>query len=214
MRPFLAAALVLTAAFVPVRARAQGLGVQANGVAVLAKRNAALGGAAGSGTATMTGFEFGFHAGWFGLRAQVLDGKFPGQSAVPSTEITSGEARISLGARAFSVEGGYGRRAFTGQLGSQQYAYGLAGARSTLDIGGTGISATLAGALYVNAGSVAGSKVTGAEGETALTWSPRHVPIFVTVGYRYEQFTVGTSAGDRPDEISGVVLSAGLRLPS
>jgi hypothetical protein len=198
---------------VPLRAQTPRLELTIGGSSVLAKRNEAFGTVVGSGTATMTGLELTARAGWFRLSGRIINGTFGADSGgTPSTQVTSAEAGVGLGARVFSVEAGYGRRAFTAQLGTQVYAYGRIGARSVIDLGSTGLAVTIAGADYLDLKSVPGATIKGAEGETALVWTPSRIPVYASVGYRFEQFTVGTDAGDRPDEISGLTVGAGLRL--
>jgi hypothetical protein len=204
--------MLMVAPAVPLRAQTPGLELTIGGSSVLAKRNEAFGTAVGSGTATMTGLELSARAGSFRLSGRVLHGTFTDSGAAAGTEVTSAEANLGLGGRVFSVEAGYGRRAFSAQLGSQVYSYARIGARSVIDLGSTGLAVSIAGAGYLDLKSVPGATIKGAEGETALVWTPSRIPVYASLGYRFEQFTVGTDLGDRPDEISGITVGAGLRL--
>jgi hypothetical protein len=205
--PLSAVALIVAG---PLVAQGTGVDLRLGGVAMATSRAAELAGATGTASGTMMGAEMSLRRGGLGVMARVLDGKLTAGSGSPAAaEITDAEAGLLLGVPSFAVEGGYVRRAITGSFATSVYSFYKVGARLGIEIGATGVSATVAAAAYFKAGNQDGD---GKVAETSLRYAPHGFPIYVSIGYRLEQITLKSSAGDRPDELRGILLCAGVRL--
>ena len=191
-------------------AQGAGLDLRAGGLAMATSRAAELAGAVGTASGTMMGGEVTLRNGALGVTARLLDGKLTAGSGSPAAaEITDAEAALLLGSPSIALEVGYARRAITGSFATSVYSFYEVGARLGIEIGTTGVSATVAAAAYLHAGGQDGN---GMVAETSLRYAPRRFPAYLSVGYRLEQITLKNSAGDRPDELRGLLLGAGLRL--
>jgi len=180
------------------------------GIAALGKRNAAFAGNVSAGSGTMKGFELTARMKFGGISARMFGGDFTGDSGTGS--VANGDLRLILGPPTISAEVGLGRRSYTGGVGTISWSFLRIGARSTLAVGATDFYASAAFALYTGVQSEAGPEGNGKEAETALLYMPARMPIYVSLGYRIEQFTSVAASDDRPEEVSGVVLGLGVRL--
>lgn len=87
------------------------------------------------------------------------------------------------------------------------------GVRSSLPLGGSGFHAGVAVGIYTGVSGAGGTgKGNGKEAETTLTYAPDRLPLYLTLGYRREQFTATGGSGDRPEELSGILFGGGVRL--
>ena len=138
--------------------------------------------------------------------------------AVTRHRLQIADARILLGPRLFTVEGGgmYRRLDVPSQNTKQEWFYGRAGARSTFSIGASGLSTMLAGAYYPyiieTGGSSTKSGGKGWEWEAGVSYSRRGIPVYISAGYRYQTFQPKTTPNVPQMELGGVFLSGGLRL--
>lgn len=202
-------AVCLAGAMIPWPCRAQTgggptLAVGAFGLA--SRRSAAFDGSVGTANAFMTGVSLGASLRYVGVSARLFGGSYPGDSAAGG-KLANGDLTISGGWPVFAGMLGYGRRGFTGAFGSISWSFWRAGVQSDLALGSSGLHAQLSLATYVGVSRGA----SGKEGETRLTWEPSGAPVFITLGYRIEQFTTVSGAGPVPDDVSGVLLGAGWR---
>lgn len=198
----------------PAAAQLGGVEVRAGALAALSKRNAAFGGAVGTGSGTMSGMDVSARAKWFGAAARVFGGEFTADSGnTASGKIANGDVRLMAGPRAIAAEVGYGRRGFTGALSTITWSFIRVGARSVLPLGGSGLHAGVAVGLYTGVSGAGGAgKGNGKEAETFLIYAPDRLPLYLTLGYRREQFTATAASGDRPEELSGIIVGGGIRL--
>jgi hypothetical protein len=180
----------------------------------LAKRNAAFAGSVGTASGTLTGMELSAHRPWVGISARLFGGTFTADSGTAAAgKVANGDLRISVGQPVISGVLGYGRRGFTGGLGTISWSFIQFGVRSTVPLGSTGLEASFAVSLYGGVKNIGGAgKGSGKEAMTALTFLPARAPFFVMLGYRIEQFTATGGSGDRPEDVGGIVLGGGFRL--
>jgi hypothetical protein len=142
-------------------------------------------------------------AGEAGIGGRLAEGK-PGVG-----QFKHREARIFLGQHWFRVEAAYGDRSV--YSGDSTALYSRAGIRSTVPIGGTGLSLGVAGSKYFRGnftGDSAKVDPSGWEGETNIYYTVKQIPVFAQLGYRVEHFTYRESA----DYIRGIVFGGGLWL--
>jgi hypothetical protein len=166
----------------------------------------------GHSSGTMTGGEFSLRGSGIGLMIRLLNGTLSPSNSGGGGRLTTGEARVQLGSRLFAAEGGFARRALGGPIGTTVYTYVRAGATSIIDIGGTGLSARIAGAVYLAGQGVPNTKVSGHEVVTALEYAAHHLPFVGTIGYRSEVFEPSGGGLKDPERVSGLVVGIGLRL--
>lgn len=186
------------------------------GITMPSKRNAAFLGSVGTASGSMSGGEFVIRGKPIGLAARYLTGDFAADSGTQAAgKIELIEARLVLGPRAFGLEGGGVRRTLTTSVGTATWYYVRAGIRSQIAIGASGFHATFAGAYYpfVKRDGVTKAGGKGYEAETALMYARKGIPVYIQLGYRFQSLDPDNGSGSvEPDEISGVVISAGLRL--
>lgn len=199
-------------------AAAQGEGrleLRAGGMTVLSHRAAMFEGSVGTGSGTMAGVELLARRRYVGLQARLFGGTFAADSgSEASGRISVGDVRLIAGPRFLSAELGYGRRAFSGAFGSRSWPVTRVGLRSSLTIGGSGLSTELSVTYSLALGGGDGTgQAKGREAETRLIYLPSWLPAYVGLGYRHERFTV-SAMDTRPEEVSGIVLFAGVRLRS
>lgn len=173
---------------------------------LVARRSAAFDGSVGTANAFETGMVLRAGLRHVGLSARLFGGSFPGDSAAGG-KLANGDVTVSGGWPALAAAVGYGRRGFTGAFGSISWSFWKAGVQSDLALGSSGLHAQLALATYVGVSRGA----SGKEGETRLIWEPARTPVYLSLGYRIEQFTVQSGGGPTPDDVSGLVLAAGWR---
>ncbi|MFN9351859.1 MAG: hypothetical protein ACK51E_08405 [Gemmatimonadota bacterium] len=121
------------------------------------------------------------------------------------------DARVVLGPQWLSVEAGRTQRALVGELASSQYTLNRVGLRSTFPLGGSGLRGMIGAWSMQGATLPTGVReASGLEGETALLYRLRRLPVFVQVGYRAESYAV-TLNGNRsaPEEMGVLTLGGG-----
>lgn len=170
------------------------------------KRNTSLGDAVtGRGSASVQTFEALLFSGdgGAGIGGRVMRGTFV-------DDFTLKEGIVVLGAAVFQVEGAYGQRSLSGT--DSLVTFGRAGARSVIQIGGSGVSLGFAGSKYfprtfdfANSKDSTG-KPDGWEGETDIYYTAPKVPFYLQLGYRTEYFQYGK----REENMHGVMLGAGI----
>lgn len=163
-----------------------------------------------SATGSLTGFEMLLRGPGVGLAVRYYDGQFGTQP-----DLIAADANVLFGARVFSVEGGYAKRALSSPLGTTVYTFGRAGVHMEWVIGGTGLTSVLGGAYYLPAGSASGAGQgdikSGMEGEASLIYNFPAVPLFVQLGYRTEVFTAKNASTQIPEEVRGLRLGGGIQ---
>jgi len=208
----LAACAALAAS--PLAANAQ-TELRVVGYGMPARRDAALdAGTAGAATATMGGAQLSLRGTGLGLSVGVVGGNFTAQtgSAGGTGKVAVAEARLQLGPRIVAVEGGYSRHVVNGLLGTTSYDYFSGGLASVIEIGGTGLTVRLSGAVYFAGQGVAGVTVSGHEIVSLLEYQFGSTPLVVNVGYRGELFTVTSGGPKMGDAVNGIVFGGGLKL--
>ena len=205
--------IVLCVAAAPLAGQAQ-LDARVGLFGTLAKRNAAFAGSVGSASGTLTGMEMSVRRGFVGASMRLFGGTFNADSGTSAAgDVANGDFRLFVGKPVISGALGYGRRGFTGGLGTISWSFIQLGVRSNVALGSTGLEANFAVSLYGGVKNIGGSgKGSGKEAVTGLTFAPPNRPFFVTLGYRIEQFTASGGSGDRPEEVSGIMLGGGFRL--
>jgi hypothetical protein len=157
--------------------------------------------------ATVKGFEvfLGPRAGGGGIGGRILSGSFADK------DFTLKEGQLFIGESWFRVEGAYGQRSMFGT--DSTVLFSRVGARSIIQIGGTGVSISLAGSKYL-VGDFSHSrtgttpKPDGWEGETGLFYTAPTIPLFAQLGYRADYFKFH----GRAEHMTGVVIGAGIWL--
>lgn len=142
-------------------------------------------------------------AGEAGIGGRLAEGK-PGTG-----EFKHREARVFLGQNWFRVEAAYGDR--TTYSGDSTALFSRVGIRSTVPIGGTGLSLGVTGSKYFRGnftGDSAKADPSGWEGETSIYYTVKQIPVFAQLGYRVEHFAYRASA----DYIRGIIFGGGLWL--
>ena len=198
-----------------VRATAQSkLELRAGAVTMLSQRAAMFEGGVGTGKGTMAGVELVARRRYVGLMARLFGGTFAAESGSAATgRVSMGDVRLLAGPRFLAAEIGYGRRGFTGAFGSRSWPVGRVGIRSALAIGGSGLSTDISVTYSLAMGGGDGTgQATGREAETRLIYIPPTRPIYVGLGYRHERFSMSSPSDTRPEEVSCMVLAAGVRL--
>ena len=211
--PRMLAVCAALAAF-PLAAQAQ-TEFRVVGFGMPAKRSAALdANTAGAATTTMGGGQLSLRGSWCGVAVGAVGGSFTAQSgsAGGGGKVAVAEARIQLGPRIVALEGGYSRHVVNGLLGTTSYSYFSGGAASLIDIGTTGLTVRLSGAVYFEGQGVTGVSVSGHEIVSLLEYQLGRTPLVVNVGYRGEIFTVTSGGVKMGDAVNGIVVGGGLKL--
>lgn len=177
------------------------------------KRNISLSDAVtGHATATVRGFDaiLASPDGGAGIGARLLQGTYE------DGDFSLQEGMLLAGQRSFHVEAGYGRRSLFGTDSTVTFA--RAGARSTVQIGGSGVSLDVQGSAYFpgdftkqkspTPGSKDLSTLLGWEGETNIFYTVPRVPVYLQLGYKAQYFTFG----QRAEYMNGVVIGTGIWL--
>lgn len=137
-----------------------------------------------------------------GLSARLLSGSYD------DSDFSLREARVFVGGTWLQAEGAYGQRSLSGTDSLVLFARG--GLRSLVQIGGSGVSLSVAGSKYFDGNfsseKPTGNEVEGWEGETNIFYTFARVPVYVQLGYRNEYF----SRGNRAESMSGLILGTGL----
>ena len=169
--------------------------------------------AVASGSGTMSGGEVSVRRQWVGLTLRLVNGEISGSSTVAGAggKLTTGELRVQVGPRLASLDLGFAKRAAGGTLGTTTYSYLRVGGSSIMDIGDSGFAGRLSVGLYVAGQGVPNTTVSGQEIVTSLEYRVRHSPFVVTLGYRAEVFQASTAGVIRAEQVSGVMVGAGVR---
>lgn len=171
-------------------------------------RNAAVASDVSAATGTMTGAELFASMGGAGLRVRVSSGAFTEDGGGALGDVVLGEASLFLGSREIALEGGVGRRAFAGNRSTLVANYSRAGLAVTVPVGSSGFEGRVIGAGIIPLGS--DLEVTGFELETGLFWFPKRLPVYVTLGYRYDRVTLVSDTSERPEELGSAIVGIGL----
>jgi hypothetical protein len=157
--------------------------------------------------ASVKGIEayLGPKSGGVGIGGRILSGTYG------SDDFTQREARLFVGENWFQVEGAYGERSLIGT--DSTILFTRAGARSTVQIGGTGVSISVSGAKtfqgdFSHSRSDKTRRPDGWEGESDIYYTAPRVPVFVQLGYRADYFKYQ----GRAEHMNGVVFGIGLWL--
>ncbi|HWA57954.1 MAG TPA: hypothetical protein VG692_11915 [Gemmatimonadales bacterium] len=168
----------------------------------------------GKGEGRLAGGELLLRASGIGLGGRYLVGDMDSsRGAFAPGRQHIADARLIFGPQAFGIELGGMYRRIDADSTERQWFYGRVGARSTLFIGASGVAVTFAGAYYpyiYEDTKESGGK--GWEGETAVRYARRGIPLFIQVGYRYQTFQPDTKNRSPHIETSGITLEAGIRL--
>jgi hypothetical protein len=209
--------VALTCLTVPVNAMAQPSEVYVGALALASRQNVV--GPAGliHSSGTLTGAELMARASGIGLYARYLTGSI-GENSFrgPSGSLRMGEARLMIGAPIFSVEGGVALRSRSSTLAEPRDELVRAGARSSIWLGPSGLSLSFAASALGRGDKEGGSTKWGLVGWEAVTavmyQAPRGLPLYATLGYRYER--IRTESGAPPvqrEEISAIIIGGGFR---
>jgi hypothetical protein len=209
--PLVLLGLALTGA--PASLSAQGkYELRLAGVAVFAQRSAMFAGSVGTGSSMMPGVEVLVRHRYAGLTGRLYGGTFSADSGSEAVgKLHAGEIRALAGPRFLAVDLGYSRRAFTGAFGGRSWPFARLGALCALQIGASGLSAEFMVAYYAGLGGSGDGGGSGREAETRLVYTPNQLPIYAALGYRYQRFSVASIPGGQPEELSGVIIAAGVR---
>lgn len=195
-------------------AAAQDWGIEARvgGVGLLSHRSARFEGVVGTGSGTLMGLEVLLRHRYLGLAAQTFAGAFAADSGFAAIgDIRSTSVRLLLGPRVIAADVGYGNRAFSGSFATRHWSYLRIGARSTLPIGATDLSAEVGFAVYAGLNGVTDGRAGGRQADTRLIYAPARFPLYVAIGYLAERFNVPDQS-DILEEVNGLLLTAGARI--
>lgn len=185
------------------------LDMRLGGLMQLGSRNTLVLNELNAATGSMPGFDLFVHYKGIGLRARLNGGEFTDESGAVLGEVAEGEAMIRLGTPPFALEGGYARRGLTSARGSSVLGMYRGGVHLEAPIGSSGFSGRIVGGAFFPADGL--QEASGFDLETAFLWLPKRFPMFLMLGYRYEQFVVSDDDTDRPQEMGSVLLGAGVR---
>lgn len=204
----------------PLTAQSPGFEFQLGGIWLSAKENVKPGGSSSAaisrGAGSLLGGDFLLRASGAGLAGRYVVGDLdPSRGTFPAHRLHLADARLMIGPRSFALEGGanYRRLEISNPDSVRQWLSIRAGARSAIAIGASGLHTVLAGAYvpYVveDGGRSGGS---GWEWEVGLSYSRRGIPLYVSLGYRYQTFQPETTKDAPQSELGGVYLAGGLHL--
>ena len=205
----------MSLAFVSAAA-AQTPGIELRGgvTGYFSRRSAMLEGQAGRGSGTMAGIELAARSKFVGGSARLFGGSF---SADVGDEAVGDIGRVDLSVLAgpsyIAAKLGYALRTFTGAFGTRRWSFVRLGGQTVVPLGATGLDASVSAAVYLGvAGSHDTGKGSGRDLETRLTYTSSSLPLYVALGYRFERFVADDAGGARPEEMTGLVVVAGVRL--
>jgi hypothetical protein len=185
------------------------------------QRNYAFNSTVNGGTGSLKGVEVLLRGGGVGLSVRSQTGTFTTSTYCDPTgcnpssgtqpDVTSADASLLLGPRAFTVFLGASKRALTDvDLNvTQVYTFARVGAQMNFVIGGSGLSAQIGGWGYVPADQE--TMKIGGEGEGSIIYTPPKLPIYLQLGYRTEVFTSKTTTTQTPEEVRGLRLGGGIQ---
>ena len=191
----------------------QRLDLLVGGLAQPARRVASLGSDGGTATGTMTGIDATLRLGLLRLEIRTGTAEFAGDSgSFGGGKVTTGSGSLGVGGGTLWLTGGVGRRAFSSGLGRRVWSFTQVAGGASISLGNT-LRGEVTSGIYLNAKEIDGpTTAKGRFGQTALRYEPRQFPVYVLVGYRAETFTPNDTPGSSPDEVSGLVVGAGVRL--
>jgi len=191
-----------------------GLDLRGGVTGYFSQRSAVLEGVAGRGSGTLAGIELAVRSKFMGGSARLFGGAFAadiGDEAVG--EIGRADLSVVAGPTYVAAELGYALRTFTGAFGTRRWSFVRLGGQTVLPLGTTGISASVAAAVYLGvSGSHDTGKGSGRDLETRVSYTSSLIPLYVALGYRIERFIADDASETRPEEMSGLVLVAGVRV--
>jgi hypothetical protein len=191
-----------------------GLEIRAGFIGQLSHRNAELEQQLGTGSGTLIGFEGQARWRMIGGWVRGFGGRF---SADSSTEAAGTIRRLDLnvtaGPTVLAADVGYALRSYSGAFGTRRWSFVRVGGHSNLPLGATDLRASVLAAIYVGvSGSDDSGGGSGGEAETRLTYAPDRLPLYASLGYRFERFTVSDESEIRAEELSGIVFTIGVLL--
>ena len=167
-----------------------------------------------SGSGTMSGGELALRRSWVGASVRLVNGELSASSGPSGAggKLATGEFRVQIGPRVASLDVGYGMRAAGGNLGTTTYSYVRVGAATIIDVGDTGLAGRLSVGIYIAGQGVPNTTVSGQEIMSALEYRVRRSPFVITLGYRAEVFQTTLAGVVRAEQLSGIMVGAGIRL--
>jgi hypothetical protein len=195
-------------------AQTGGLDIRGGVTGYLSQRSAVLQGEAGRGSGTLAGIELSARSRLVGGSVRLFGGSFSadvGDAAVG--DIGRADISVVAGPESVAAELGYALRTFTGAFGTRRWSFVRLGGQAVLPLGSTGLDASVSAAVYLGvSGSHDTGKGSGRDLETRLTYTATVIPLYFGLGYRLERFIAADASESRPEEMSGVVVVAGVRL--
>jgi hypothetical protein len=210
-RAFMLGSAAVVLACTPAVAQ-RSIDLSLHGLGVFSRRSAAFDGGAGSGSGRLAGGELLARARLWGVSLRWVGGEFEadsGNAAVGS--VAEGEIDLALGPRAFGGIFGYGRRSYTGAVGTRRWSLLRVGAATQLPLGTSGFRAEARALRALTLGGEAGG--SGTIVETRLAYAPSHLPLSIAVGYRASSFSSEATTGTRPEDVTGPLIAIGVRWP-
>lgn len=185
-----------------------------HGLGVLSRRSAAFDGGAGSGSGRLTGGELQARARLWGATLRWVGGEFVADSGTAAVgSVAEGEVDLTLGPRVFAGTIGYGRRSYTGAVGTRRWSLLRIGVTTELRLGTSGFRAEARGLRTLSLGGGADAGGSGTIVETRLAYAPSRLPLSIAVGYRAASFSSEAATGTRPEGVTGPLLAIGVRWP-
>jgi hypothetical protein len=219
---WLACACGLGLCGLPATASAQYLETRVGALVIPTRQNLLNAQGLSHNTGTVSGGEFLLRNDAFGLYGKYLTGTVGTASARSDDgRLRLADLRVMIGAPIFSVEGGYGRRARSGSISDGADNLVRFGARSSVDLGPSGLSLSLSANAVGRSDSVPATSgastskkfgVVGWEAATAVLYQHHRAPVYIMLGYRYERIRSEKEyAPIRREELGGVQIGIGVR---
>ncbi len=209
-----AAGLALALSLLSVWPAAAQIDLRGGVTGYFSHRSAMLEGQAGRGSGTMAGIELAARSKFVGGSARLFGGSFSadlGDEAVG--DIGRADLSVLAGPTYVAAKLGYAQRTFTGAFGTRRWSFVRLGGQTVVPLGATGLDASVSAAVYLGVtGSHDTGKGSGRDLETRLTYTSSSLPLYVALGYRFERFIADDAGEARPEEMTGLVVVAGVRL--
>lgn len=180
-------------------------------------------GSLGRGSATMKGVDLVLRSDLAGLFANYTSAEF-GSSAGTGADgpVKSAVVGVGIGPRIWTIEGSFYRRSRGSTLSDGAENMWTLGAHSTIDLGPSGFTASLAARAIARNDSISGGstntldhefRIVGWLAETEVLYqAPSRIPLFVSLGYRFERVASNRNVVPmRREELSGIVFRLGVR---
>lgn len=203
---------------VPLTLAAQSGEVRIGGMLLSSRQNVVSGAGLDQASGSISGAEFLVRNEGVGLYGRYLTGKVGELSALgPDGRFRMLDGRLMIGPPVFNLEGGVALRARSGSLAEPRDLLFRAGARSTIWLGPSGFSLTVAASALARSERPENSpnkklRIVGWEATTAVFYQLPRLPIYAMLGYRYERLRASEeAAAPGREELSAIVLGAGLR---